>query len=61
MKICYLIYVRNQNNLNFVRKPRHKLEEIIAMDGLGPEGIELKQGQLYGDGHTHEFNVVLCR
>ena len=49
------------NNLNSVRKTRHKLEKIIAMDALGLEGIELKQEQLYGDGHTREFNVVLCR
>ena len=49
------------NYLTSVRKTRHKLEEIIAMEALGQEGIELKQGQLYGDGHTREFNIVLCR
>ena len=29
------------NNLNSVRKTRHKLEEIIAMEALGQEGIKL--------------------
>ena len=29
------------NKLNSVRKTRHKLEEIIAMEALGQEGIKL--------------------